>query len=167
MRYYKIAQASFNDPDRLSILEALTRKYTDLSDESNSQKSDSHTPTNPVLSKDFGCQNMPIDINSRDVLATEIEPLEPLPNIEISQPPATEIEVNAESRFVPVVPEVGPISWGGGLRAVEILTRTGDWLRGYFYLGRRDKRHRIADSGGYRGIFVDENEFRFVDGVAV
>lgn len=51
-------------------------------------------------------------------------------------------------------------------RAVEILTRAGDWLRGYFYVGRKADRHQLADSTGYRGIFVDANEFRFVEEVA-
>lgn len=46
-------------------------------------------------------------------------------------------------------------------RAVEILTRCGEWLQGYFYVGRKGDRHQLADRTGYRGIFVTDNEFRF------
>ena len=52
-------------------------------------------------------------------------------------------------------------------RAVEILTRAGDWLQGYLYLGRRGEQHQLADGSGYRGIFVDDDEFRFVDALIV
>lgn len=67
---------------------------------------------------------------------------------------------------VVVKPEVVPILGRLALRAVEIRTRLGDWLQGYFYIGKQDKRHRLADPSGYDGIFVDDNEFRFVEATA-
>ena len=48
-------------------------------------------------------------------------------------------------------------------RAVEILTRCGQWLQGYFYVGSKGDSHQLADPSGYRGIFVGDNEFRFVE----
>lgn len=49
-------------------------------------------------------------------------------------------------------------------RAVEILTRCGQWLSGYFYVGRIGDCHQLRDRSGYRGIKVTDNEFRFVPG---
>jgi len=49
-------------------------------------------------------------------------------------------------------------------RAVEILTRCGDWLQGYFYVGRKGDRHQLSDRSGFRGIFVADDEFRFATG---
>lgn len=54
----------------------------------------------------------------------------------------------------------------GLLKAAEILTRCGQWLQGYFYIGQKGDYHQLADGTGYRGIFVGGNEFRFVDEAA-
>ncbi len=55
-----------------------------------------------------------------------------------------------------------PTPYQSPARAVEILTRSGEWLRGYFYLRQRGDRHQLADPTGYRGIFVTDDEFRFL-----
>jgi rhodanese-related sulfurtransferase len=47
------------------------------------------------------------------------------------------------------------------LQAVEILTRCGQWLTGYFYVGRKGDCHQLQNRNGYRGIFVTDDEFRF------
>ncbi len=135
LRYYKIDHTSFADPDRLAVLEALTQKYDTLSDESGSQGSADYTTNEPVVSKNFGSQNIPLDINNRDVLATEIEPLEPASNIEIRQPLATEIELNPSREIVPVSSPHVPVSFGVGLvmpgSIVECLGKQGRWTVKY------------------------------------
>jgi hypothetical protein len=49
-------------------------------------------------------------------------------------------------------------------RAVEILTRCGEWFKGYSYVQRKGDLHQLADPTGYQGIFVTDDEFRFATG---
>jgi hypothetical protein len=46
-------------------------------------------------------------------------------------------------------------------RAVEILTRCGEWFKGYSYIQPKGDRHQLEDPTGYRGIYVSDDEFRF------
>ena len=141
VRYYGITQASFNDPDRLAVLDALTRKYGDLADEFRSQRLASCNNTTEVVATENGSQRSAIDINPEQVVATKAVPV-------------PEKAITPTSVSQPSLPA----------RAVEILTRYGEWLRGYFYVGRKGDRHQLADCTGYRGIFVANDEFRFATG---
>lgn len=100
--------------------------------------------------------NKDITMSPVDTYPVDTELKSPIPQQQENETPP-----NAQSPA-----RVGTISTPSPVRSVEILTRAGNWLRGYFYVGRKNERHQLADSAGYRGIFVDDNEFRFVDGVA-
>jgi len=71
VRYYGINQSSFTDPDRLAVLDALTRKYANLTDDFDSQKSASCNNTTKVMATRNGSQRSPDYINNEVVVATE------------------------------------------------------------------------------------------------
>lgn len=73
------------------------------------------------------------------------------------------LDVNPQISKQEAAPAASPTAQG---RVVEILTRCGQWLSGYSYVGRRGDRHQLADSTGYRGIFVSDSEFRFAEEMA-
>lgn len=140
-RYYGITQRSFNDPDRLAVLDALTRKYANLTEEFGSQRSASCNNTREVVATENGSQKSAIYINPEQVLATKAVP--------VSEKTITPTTVSQ-----PSLPA----------RAVEILAHSGEWLRGYFFVGRKGDRCQLADRTGFKGIFVANDEFRFATG---
>jgi len=168
VRYYSITETSFNDPDRLAVLDALNRKYANLTDEVGSQKSANYNNTKAVVATENGNQKPAFNLKLEQVLATNTvaEPeLAKLPNPTLKGQHLSSVPLEhnlpTDSGTVTPTPPPQPSALG---RAVEILTRCGQWLQGYFYVDRKGDRHQLADRTGYRGIFVTDDEFRFAAG---
>ncbi len=71
LRYYSITQTSLLDPDRLVVLNALERKYANLSDEIGSQKSDDCNNTSGVMATGDGSHYSAEFINYQEVMTTK------------------------------------------------------------------------------------------------
>ena len=110
--------------------------------------------------------NSPVDVRGVDASTPVTStPVTSTPgNKEIINSPVDVIPLDVTQKLAQqeVARAANPIAPG---RVVEILTRCGgQWLSGYFYVGRKGDRHQLADSTGYRGIFVSDNEFRYSAG---
>ena len=79
----------------------------------------------------------------------------------VSTPVLVSTPGNKDITTLPPDTKSHPPQATGLLRAAEILTRSGQWLQGYFYIGQKGDFHQLADGTGYRGIFVGDDEFRF------